>query len=474
MKVALYSRVSTQEQVREGYSIGEQVERLKNFCLAKGWDIYKIYTDAGFSGANMNRPGITQLIEDASEHKIDMILVYKLDRLSRSQKDTLYLIEDVFIKNDVHFASITENFDTSTPFGRAMIGILSVFAQLEREQFRERSIMGKDARAKEGLHHGGDAPTGYDYVDGKLVINESEAFLIKEAYRLFVEEEMPIMHIAKVLSTYNPKFKYDSRIRVFLTNPVYTGKTRCRGELFQGQHDAIISQELFDSAQRLMIRRQEENPNYKNSFEPTSLLSGIIWCKQCGARYFKRMRQNIRSGKVYKYYKYQCYSRASYKHMVKDKNCKNKIWDMDKLDKLVINEIKTLISNPNEVDSIIKNSFSDNQNLKKQELCKKRIETIKQQMNRMTDLYSLGSIDIDFIADKIAALNSEKEKLENDLKTLQVPRPLLSASAAKEKLQEFQDLIDTDDIKLKRQIVHSLIDRVEVDNDDVYIHWAFI
>ena len=160
MKVGIYSRVSTQEQAREGYSIGEQVERLKNYCAAKGWILYKTYTDAGFSGANTDRPGMQQLISDVADGKIDMVLVYKLDRLSRSQKDTLYLIEDVFIKNNVNFASITENFDTSTPFGRAMIGILSVFAQLEREQFRERSIMGKDARAKEGLHHGGGAPTG--------------------------------------------------------------------------------------------------------------------------------------------------------------------------------------------------------------------------------------------------------------------------------------------------------------------------
>lgn len=105
-----------------------------------------------------------------------MVLVYKLDRLSRSQKDTLYLIEDVFEKNGVDFASMTENFDTSTPHGKFIIGILSVFAQLEREKIKERTMVGKDSRAKEGLWHGSaQIPTGYDYIDGQLVINEYEA-----------------------------------------------------------------------------------------------------------------------------------------------------------------------------------------------------------------------------------------------------------------------------------------------------------
>lgn len=130
-KVGIYIRVSTQEQANEGYSIQAQKERLISYCKAKDWHIVDIYTDGGYSGSNLDRPGIQKLIADIE--KIDMVLVYKLDRLSRSQKDTLYLIEDIFLKNNVDFVSMNESFDTSTPFGRAMIGILSVFAQLERE-----------------------------------------------------------------------------------------------------------------------------------------------------------------------------------------------------------------------------------------------------------------------------------------------------------------------------------------------------
>ena len=150
MNVALLARVSTQEQAINGHSIGEQIERMHKYCDAMGWTVYKEYTDAGYSGANTDRPALQRMIRDIKAGKINKVLVYKLDRLSRSQKDTLYLIEDVFLANNTDFVSMSENFDTSTPFGRAMIGILAVFAQLEREQIKERMQMGKEARAKEG------------------------------------------------------------------------------------------------------------------------------------------------------------------------------------------------------------------------------------------------------------------------------------------------------------------------------------
>lgn len=148
LRVATYTRVSTLEQAEEGYSIQEQQDKLEKYCEVKDWAITHRYSDPGFSGSNIKRPGIRELIAAAKQGDFDLVLVYKLDRLSRSQKDTLYLIEDVFQANQVDFVSLSENFDTSTPFGKAMIGILSVFAQLEREQIKERMTMGKIGRAK--------------------------------------------------------------------------------------------------------------------------------------------------------------------------------------------------------------------------------------------------------------------------------------------------------------------------------------
>ena len=147
-RAALYIRVSTLEQAQEGYSIGAQKERLLAFCKAHEWLVADSYVDGGYSGSNLDRPGIQKLISEVDS--FDLVLVMKLDRLSRSQRDTLYLIEEVFLPAGVDFVSMSEAFDTSVPFGRAMIGILSVFAQLEREQIKERTFMGRIERAQGG------------------------------------------------------------------------------------------------------------------------------------------------------------------------------------------------------------------------------------------------------------------------------------------------------------------------------------
>lgn len=123
-RAALYIRVSTQEQAQEGYSIGEQRERLIAYCKAHDWAISEIYVDGGYSGGNLNRPVMQKLMSETK--KFDVVLVYKLDRLSRSQRDTLYLIEEIFLPNTVDFVSMQESFDTSSPFGKAMIGLLAV------------------------------------------------------------------------------------------------------------------------------------------------------------------------------------------------------------------------------------------------------------------------------------------------------------------------------------------------------------
>ena len=185
---ALYVRVSTEAQAEEGYSVGAQSERLQSYCKAMGWNSQELYVDGGFSGSNLERPQMQRLIGDVASGRVAAVLVYKLDRLSRSQKDTLYLIEDVFMPHGVDFISLNESIDTSTPYGRAMIGILSAFAQLEREQIKERTAMGRIARAKEGKRMGSRPPIGYDYDRdaGILVVNDYEATQIRLIFDLYI------------------------------------------------------------------------------------------------------------------------------------------------------------------------------------------------------------------------------------------------------------------------------------------------
>ena len=152
---ALYLRVSTEAQADEGYSLAAQAEKLEAYCRMKGIDRFRRYVDGGFSGSNLTRPAVTELVEAIRAGQVERVVVYKLDRLSRSQKDTLYLIEDVFLPHGVDFVSINENIDTGSPYGRAMIGILSAFAQLERENIFLRTRMGMVERVKQGFWPGG-------------------------------------------------------------------------------------------------------------------------------------------------------------------------------------------------------------------------------------------------------------------------------------------------------------------------------
>ena len=197
-KTTAYVRVSTQEQAREGYSIEEQKDKLIKYAEAHDWIIYNTYVDAGYSGGNLDRPSIKRLLDDADGNKFSKVVVYKLDRISRSQKDTLFLIEDVFIPNGVDFVSMSENFDTSTPFGKFMIGILSTFAQLERETIKERTKLGKEGRAKSGLWSGGGrVPIGYRYDNNdNLTIDPYEASIVRRIYKEYTEDLKTIREIS--------------------------------------------------------------------------------------------------------------------------------------------------------------------------------------------------------------------------------------------------------------------------------------
>lgn len=263
MKAAIYTRVSTTLQAESGYSIDEQIDKLASYCRVKEWEVFNIYTDKGLSGSNTKRPALTQLINDAQNHLFNVVIVYDLKRLSRSQRDTLYLIEEIFEKNNIAFVSFTENFDTTTPFGKAIVGILSAFGQLEREQIKERMQLGKIGRAKSGKpmtwspHF---CPFGYDYIDGQYQTNEYskwvqyifDRFLAGDTINTIASD----MTNRKIL---NKKWYYTT-IKWILENPVYYGKIRWRGQLYQGYYEPIISEEMYNLAQtRIPMTKQTPN-----------------------------------------------------------------------------------------------------------------------------------------------------------------------------------------------------------------------
>lgn len=478
IRVALYIRVSTQEQASEGYSVGEQTTRLKKYAEAMGWEIYKIYVDPGFSGGDTNRPGLKELISDVETGEIDKVVVYKLDRLSRSQLDTLYLIEKIFLAHDTDFVSMSENFDTSTPFGRAMIGILAVFAQLEREQIKERMNMGKQARAKEGKWNGGPDPIGYDYdtVTEQLIVNEYEKMQLLEIVDLFLNGTT-LRGIEKIMLDKGYKHKHGAwtpkAVKRCLKNNIYIGKMTYRGVDYDGEHEPIIDVETYNKVQKLLNERAEayDLTGIKPGVQ-TTFLGGLLYCKQCGAKYAKNTGKQWK-GKPAPVY-YHCYSRSKkVRKMIKDPNCKNKNWKRDDLDAIVFNEIKKLVIDPSYIHTIREDKVSTSDEPNKIEIIRHEIKKIDEQISRFMDLYGLGRFTIEQVDEKVGTLNDQKNNLLKELSILNAEHGAITEEEAIEILESFDEVLEHGEFDEIRALIESLIYFIELDNEDVYIHWKF-
>lgn len=470
--VALYPRVSTQEQVIEGHSIPEQIERMTNYCAAMNWNVFKVYTDAGFSGANMNRPALQRLIKDVKAGMVTKVLVYKLDRLSRSQKDTLCLIEDVFLANNTDFVSMSENFDTSTPFGRAMVGILAVFAQLEREQIKERMSLGREARAKQGLFHGsGIAPTGYDYINGKLEVNEFEAMLVQQAFKMYSEGKS----IESICRTFNESGMLRKRGKwtrrtVFdmLSRQTYLGYIVHNDKAYKGEHTPIIDESLFNDVQRIKAQKAfEHNEKFLRAGRAQSYLGGYLYCAHCKAKYSK----NTRYYKQTRYHYYTCNSRTKNNPaIVKNPNCKNKIWRMDELDAIVFDEIKKLALDTDYIAEIKAGKEED----ERPNIINTEIAKIDAQINKLLDLYTVESMPIETLQGRIQALNDKRLSLIAELNRIEEEsKQALTEEETKELVTSFAGILENGTFEDIRTVIGAVIDKIEIDGDNITIHWNF-
>lgn len=454
LTAACYCRVSTENQI-ENYSIDEQKERLKAFCKARDWNISETFVDAGYSGGNLDRPALKALLECVRQKSFNAVVVYKLDRLSRSQKDTLYLIEDVFGKCGVNFVSVCENFDTGTPFGKAMIGILSVFAQLEKEQITERFTMGRIGRAKSGLFHGGSsAPTGYDYENGRLIVNEFKTAQVREVFARFLRGES-IHSIQKTMNEHYGGWSSHTLIRNVLKNTVYIGKIRFNGKEYNGEHSPIISEEQFSEVQRLMSERRTENkPAEKTPFRAGYLLSGLLFCGNCGARYHADHGF------------YKCYSKTrADKRRVIDPHCKNPNQRIKVLDHLVCEEIKLAALDLSKIPKIDGDQCSESLI----ENARKRLSEIRAQFDRLLDLYQNAEIPLGSVSERLKLLDNERTALESRLSELKEHLP---PSTDAEALALYNSFPDCCDIAVGRSFISSVIEKIVImPNSNIHIYW---
>lgn len=457
MNVAGYVRVSTDIQA-EKYSIPQQIDLIESYCKAREWDLIKIYTDGGFTGKNIDRPAMQELITKLDSY--DMILVYKLDRLSRSQKDTLNLIE-LFNAHKCGFTSIQENFDTSTPLGMAMVGILAAFAQLEREQIKERMALGRKGRTKKGLWRAGsNVPTGYDYINGHLVIREDEAEQIRKIFELFLDgwsihKIKNYMH-ANYTNRYS-SWAQQSAVSTTLRNSLYIGMlpSKSDGTAYKGEHEPIIDEVTFNRAQALLKAKAEHyDPALKHPFKAVHLLTGITYCGECGGRV------SCVGSHQYVYYGCHRYTDGDPRHKIKPK-CKTPNYNVKKLDAIVINEVLKLSYDDNAIKELIKPRYKVDH--------RKAIKSLEKQKTRLIDLYSVGGIDLEELTIRINAIT---KKLD-DFRKEEVAPPELSFADAKKIFANVKEIFNTDDTERQRAVLQSLIKKIVLDGNEIKIYWRF-
>ena len=257
VRAAIYTRVSTEDQAKEGFSLDAQLEKLRAYCTARGWDIAGEYIDEGYSGRKTRRPAYTKMMEEIE--KWDALLVIKMDRIHRNSKNFMLMMEDLNRKGK-EFVSMMEALDTSTAMGRFVMDIIQRIAQLESEQIGERVYIGMEQKAKtNGGVLGFNIPYGYDYSNGKLCINTTEAQTVRNIYSWYltgksIGEISKMLNMAK-LPTKKGGFWAKKTISTMLKNPVYCGYLHWEEYVNKSTHDPIISAQDFNNVQKLLAEK---------------------------------------------------------------------------------------------------------------------------------------------------------------------------------------------------------------------------
>lgn len=359
VRCAIYTRKSTEEGLEQEFnSLDAQRESAEAFVASQqheGWVcLTERYDDGGFTGGNLDRPALRRLLSDIETGKIDCVIVYKVDRLSRSLLDFAKLVE-VFEKRNVSFVSVTQQFNTATSMGRLVLNVLLSFAQFEREIIGERIRDKIAATRRKGKWAGGYPVLGYD-VDRsagspRLLINSTEAARVREIYQLYLSlgSLTPVFEELarrgwknKVWSTKKGTTKggrhFDKgSLYALLTNPIYIGKIRHKTDLFQGQHDPIVQTDLYQRVEAL-LHQNCRSGGVMNRNRHGALLRGLVACAGC-----KRTMSHSFARKGDKLYRYYTCTRALKESR---KSCPSGSLPAGEIERLVIDQIRGIATDP--------------------------------------------------------------------------------------------------------------------------------
>lgn len=352
VRAGIYVRKSIAAEAGEALtSLEVQRGRVEAYVQAhaeEGWvALPQAYADDGWSGANLQRPAFQRLLRDVEAGLVDVVAVYRFDRLSRSQLDLLSLVNH-FQERGVRFLSVTEQLDTTTIMGRAMLGVMASFAQMERETIAERTRDKMSASRKMGLWQGGRVVLGYEVADRKLVVVPDQASQVRDIFRLYLELESYLPVLAELRKrgwknqTGNP-FDKNALARL-LTNPIYIGKVRCGQELYAGQHEAIVDRASWDAVQA-QLRAHQHARGREGRNRWGMLLKGLLRCGACAAT----MGHHYTAKGVRRYSYYLCGSAQKQGADV----CRGSRVAAAKIEAAVVERIRRISSDPALVEATV-------------------------------------------------------------------------------------------------------------------------
>ncbi len=469
VRAALYVRVSTLEQAQSGYSVGEQKDRLTKYAAAQDYSVVKVYSDEGVSGKSLVRPQMEKLLSDIEAGKIDTVLIYKLDRLSRHVKDVLELVE-LFEKYGVTLFSLHENIDLSSPFGRASLKMSATFSELERETIVERMEMGKAARAKSGKYScPGKCPFGYrlDKDNDCFSVNEREAEAIRDAFAKYVYEGFSFRRLFSYCrSIYSDLsfFSHPMSCKAIIKRPLYAGYFLFKGELIKAVNvPSIIPYELYLQAQEA-VKRNTSRRDHDNS---PYLLTGLVVCARCGRAYVGKLydRNKFKGDGTkterYRYTSYGCRARVKRDSATDSFKCDNDIFPTELLDDYVERSVMNLRFD-DFVAPVVDTGVIDRLTLENEELEKQR--------DRLLDAFLIGIINKETLARRTEELNKKMKRntmLIESEHTRISSAPSVSIENLKKRQRDYKSL----DKKQKRELLRLLIKNIVIDGKSIVINW---
>lgn len=439
-KVAIYCRVSTVEQAEEGYSIDEQRRRNIEYCEKEGHEVFKVYEDRGISGKNISgRPGLKELLKDANSGKFGLVIVWKLNRISRKLIDILNIV-DTLEKNKIAFRSLTESFETETPAGKLQLNIMGAIGEFERGTIAENVKMGMIARAREGKWNGGKV-LGYDIVeipsegkkrkDTKLVINEKEAMTVRRIFELYSKGYGYKATVNKVNKeghkSKRGNYFSTASIKEILKNPIYIGKIRYNVRqdwnekrrkninpnpvFVDGEHDAIIDSETWEKVQVIL---KDRSKTHNRVYDSEFLLSGLLKCPVCGSSMTISRSYNKRKDGTKKVAEY--YSCGNWKNKG-TAVCNSNSIRAEVADEVVINKLIKTVNNELLLKKVINNINKNKLNklkpkIDEMNLVNKEIDKLNGKKNTRIELFEDGILTKSELADRVKKLNEDIDTLK--------------------------------------------------------------